>query len=68
MKTIKFQNARDLSFFQMVTGILDHYIDDDQLIVKGNLSEADIELACNAFNAEMVESEIFSLQGNNYTL
>ena len=64
MKTLKFQNPRDLSYFQLVTGILDHFIDDDQLIVRGELSEAEIELACNAFNAAMIESEIYSLQGH----
>ena len=63
MKTLKFQNARDLSYFYMVTRILDHYIDDDQLTVRGELSEAELELACNAFNATLIESEIFSLQG-----
>jgi hypothetical protein len=57
MLTLKFQNARDLSFFQMVTGILDHCIDDDQLTVQGSLAEAEIELACNAFSAEVLEPE-----------
>jgi hypothetical protein len=57
MLTLKFQNSRDLSFFQMVTGIMDHYIDDDHLLVSGLLSEAEIELACNGFDAVVIEKE-----------
>lgn len=58
MLTLKFQTHRDLSFFQMITGILDQWIDDDQLIVRGTLEEAEIELACNAFDAEVIEQEV----------
>ncbi|MCU7551976.1 hypothetical protein OCK74_22845 [Chitinophagaceae bacterium LB-8] len=58
MLTLKFQSARDLAFFQMVTGILDTYFDDDQLIVRGFLSEAEAELACNAFNAAIIETDL----------
>ena len=58
MLTLKFNTHRDLSFFQMITGILDQWIDDDQLTVRGNLGEAEIELACNAFHAEVTEQEL----------
>jgi hypothetical protein len=58
MLTLKFRNTRDLSFFQMVTGILDSYIDDDQLTVRGLMTEAEVELACNAFEAEILETEL----------
>jgi hypothetical protein len=58
MLTLQFKTHRDLSFFQMITGILDQLIDDDQLIVRGNLEEAEIELACNAFDAEVIVQEV----------
>jgi hypothetical protein len=41
----------------MVTGIMDHYINDDHFLVSGLLSEAEIELACNGFDAVVIEKE-----------
>lgn len=58
MLTLQFKNHRDLSFFQMITGIMDQWIDDDQLTVRGTLGDAEIELACNAFSAEVIEQGV----------
>lgn len=58
MLTLKFKNHRDLSFYQMITGVLDQWIDDDQLTVRGLLGEAEVELACNAFDAEIIGQEV----------
>ena len=58
MLTLQFKTHRDLSFFQMITGILDQWIDDDQLIVRGPFEEAEVELACNGFSAELIEQGV----------
>jgi hypothetical protein len=41
----------------MVTGVSDYHNADEQLMIQGALSEAEVELACNAFHAEVIELE-----------
>jgi hypothetical protein len=59
MLTLKFQCEEDLSEFVALTSLYEHpvVVDYKHLDIQGALPEAELELACNAFNAEVAELE-----------
>jgi hypothetical protein len=54
MITLKFHSEMDLFHFMVVTGTYDNWVDYEQLVMHGELTDAELELAFKAFNVDIV--------------
>lgn len=64
MLTLKFHREEDLAEFVEITNLYRHpvNVDYEHLDVQGELPEAELELACNAFNVKAEEMQTSKLK------
>ncbi len=62
MITLMFRSEMDLFHFMVVTETYSNLIDFEQLSMRGELTEAELELAFKAFNADVAGLEQYASQ------